>query len=267
MIDDRFARACEVLGVRQDANRREIEQAYRARLALYREENLATYSLFSDDERDEQLDRIKEAYRELLETLGDVDETFDLESEAPADVEGADRGEADALGERDVPEGGRREAPAPAGGSKTGPSSFLPAPSASPGPSGAAAPHGSYRAAEGTGGGGGGAELGADDEDLPSKTPPSGGRESSEPPRFTGGESPGGHLKRCREALGLSISELSAETRIGSRHIEALEGDDLADLKALVYVRGFVTTLAKAVKAEPVDDVVEAFSEIFLSNE
>jgi len=59
----------EILKISEDAVSREIKQAYREALDLYEEESLATYALFSDEQRAELLDAIEEAYF----TLSDPD--------------------------------------------------------------------------------------------------------------------------------------------------------------------------------------------------
>ncbi len=52
-------------------------------------------------------------------------------------------------------------------------------------------------------------------------------------------------LRQIRESKGLTIHELSERTRIGSAHLENLEGDRFDLLPATVYLRGFLMCLAR----------------------
>lgn len=64
-------------------------------------------------------------------------------------------------------------------------------------------------------------------------------------PRQVGGV--GGELQAAREASGLSLQELAAETRIPQRHLETIEKGDFAALPARTYAIGFSRTYARAV--------------------
>lgn len=64
-------------------------------------------------------------------------------------------------------------------------------------------------------------------------------------PRPVGGV--GGELQAAREASGLSLQELAAETRIPQRHLETIEKGDFAALPARTYAIGFSRTYARAV--------------------
>jgi len=57
----------EVLVVAPDAEAQTIKQAYREALELYNEDSLATYSLFSDEQRSNILQVIDEAYHTLID--------------------------------------------------------------------------------------------------------------------------------------------------------------------------------------------------------
>jgi cytoskeleton protein RodZ len=50
----------------------------------------------------------------------------------------------------------------------------------------------------------------------------------------------GGHLRALREARGSSLEDMARSTRVGIRHLEALEEERLADLPSPVFVRGFI---------------------------
>lgn len=68
--------------------------------------------------------------------------------------------------------------------------------------------------------------------------------EEAGPPQADG---VGGELQAAREARGLSLQELAAETRIPQRHLETIEKGDFAALPARTYAIGFSRTYARAV--------------------
>ncbi|MFZ9594683.1 MAG: helix-turn-helix domain-containing protein [Bdellovibrionia bacterium] len=68
----------------------------------------------------------------------------------------------------------------------------------------------------------------------------------------------GSFLKKIREAYQISIEELSNSTKITKNYILAIEGDQYSKLPATVYVRGFVTQIAKTLKLFP-DRVVPPY--------
>src|SRR5689334_4745225 len=55
----------------------------------------------------------------------------------------------------------------------------------------------------------------------------------------------GEHLKRERELRGVSLDEICAATRIGTRFLEALENEDWERLPGGVFNRGFVRAVAR----------------------
>jgi curved DNA-binding protein CbpA len=61
----------------------------------------------------------------------------------------------------------------------------------------------------------------------------------------------GPFLKRIREAYKISIEELSNTTKITKTYLHAIESDNFTKLPAPVYVRGFITQIAKALKLVP----------------
>jgi flagellar biosynthesis protein FlhG len=58
-------------------------------------------------------------------------------------------------------------------------------------------------------------------------------------------------LRKVRESQGIELSEIASRTKISRSHLSALEEEDYADLPAIVYVRGFVTELAKYLRLDP----------------
>ena len=61
----------------------------------------------------------------------------------------------------------------------------------------------------------------------------------------------GALLRKVRESLGLELTEISAKTKIGRTHLQAVEDERYDDLPALVYTRGFLGELAKQLRLDP----------------
>jgi curved DNA-binding protein CbpA len=61
----------------------------------------------------------------------------------------------------------------------------------------------------------------------------------------------GPFLKKIREAYKISIEELSNTTKITKTYLHAIEADNFSKLPAPVYVRGFITQIAKVLKLVP----------------
>lgn len=58
-------------------------------------------------------------------------------------------------------------------------------------------------------------------------------------------ETVGSQLRRAREAAGLSIAQVAAETRIGERQLQAIEDSNFAALPGRTYAIGFSRTYAR----------------------
>ncbi|MFN0062406.1 MAG: helix-turn-helix domain-containing protein [Myxococcaceae bacterium] len=52
-------------------------------------------------------------------------------------------------------------------------------------------------------------------------------------------------LRRIREQQGISLQHISDRTRISRTHLENIEADRFDALPAMVYLRGFLVSLAK----------------------
>jgi flagellar biosynthesis protein FlhG len=61
----------------------------------------------------------------------------------------------------------------------------------------------------------------------------------------------GAVLRAVRQSRGLDLKDVSQTTKIGLPHLRALEDDDFGALPALVYVRGFVSEVAKLLRLDP----------------
>jgi hypothetical protein len=86
-------------------------------------------------------------------------------------------------------------------------------------------------------------ELDTSDGDQPSP--------SAEPEQVPdANDHPGAHLRHFRLARGLTVQEVSEETKIRALMIECLENEDFSALPADVYVRGFVIHYAQLLEVD-----------------
>jgi cytoskeletal protein RodZ len=67
----------------------------------------------------------------------------------------------------------------------------------------------------------------------------------------------GARLRDAREAQGLTLAQVAAETRIPQRHLQTIESGDFAALPARTYAIGFSRSYAKLVGLDD-DDVADA---------
>src|SRR5437899_6428732 len=61
----------------------------------------------------------------------------------------------------------------------------------------------------------------------------------------------GSYLRNLRDQQGVSLAELARATRVLYRHLEALEGDDLAALPAPVFAKGFIRAYCQVLGVAP----------------
>lgn len=66
-------------------------------------------------------------------------------------------------------------------------------------------------------------------------------------------DSVGAYLRRLRVAKGASLEDISRATRVGRRHLEALEGDESGELPAPVFVKGFIRAYCEFLETKPDD--------------
>ncbi len=69
-------------------------------------------------------------------------------------------------------------------------------------------------------------------------------------------------LVRAREAAGMTVEQLAAETRIPQRHIEAIEQGDFERLPSRTYAIGFSRTYAKSVGLDDKEVAAQLRSEL-----
>lgn len=70
-------------------------------------------------------------------------------------------------------------------------------------------------------------------------------------PTETPGTSLGGYLRALRESKGGSLEDMARSTRVGIRHLEALEEERLTDLPSPVFVRGFIRAYCSFLRGAP----------------
>jgi DnaJ-class molecular chaperone len=63
----------EILEIPVGASSYEIREAYKEALSIYNEDSLTTYSLFTDDERDEIREKVEEAFLTLIDEIKRAD--------------------------------------------------------------------------------------------------------------------------------------------------------------------------------------------------
>jgi cytoskeleton protein RodZ len=81
---------------------------------------------------------------------------------------------------------------------------------------------------------------------------------AAEPPRSA--VSPGELLRRARESLNLTISDLAGQTRLSRAVLEALENNDFANLAMPVYVRGYFRKCAHVLNL-PEERLLQAYAD------
>jgi cytoskeleton protein RodZ len=68
------------------------------------------------------------------------------------------------------------------------------------------------------------------------------------------------YLRGLREAKGMSLDDISRSTRVGRRHLEALEGDIPGELPAPVFVKGFIRAYCEFLECPP-DHALDLYRE------
>jgi flagellar biosynthesis protein FlhG len=69
----------------------------------------------------------------------------------------------------------------------------------------------------------------------------------------------GALIRAVRQSQGTSLKQISESTKVGTNYLRCIEEEDFESLPAAVYVRGFVTEVAKCLKLDP-DQVSRTYS-------
>ena len=64
------------------------------------------------------------------------------------------------------------------------------------------------------------------------------------------GEINGQLIRRMRESRGMTITELSQRTKVSKAYLRAMEANDLQNLPARVFLRGFLTQIARVFRVD-----------------
>lgn len=249
----------EVLEIQPDASAQDIRNAYSRIKSHYRKDNLALYSLMDDSETDEMLQKIEEAFQILSdpELRRDYDERHGILAPIENKIVSIDRvppmetsDDTDLL----VP-------PATDFTARTGTfggSEPRTAPASSPFATSAAAPQPTPAAAP--------PAASADRRVLPT-------RRSMDPISISGlsaaamgldaeiaqeTEWKGAFIRKIRELRRFSLDDLATQTKISKTYLNAIEEENYEKLPAAVFVRGFITQIAKSLKL-PTDRVAAAY--------
>ncbi len=71
------------------------------------------------------------------------------------------------------------------------------------------------------------------------------------PPVDDEAEITGAELRKVRESRGLELSDVAQRTKISERYLRSIEAERFDELPAPVYVRGFVTQMARLLRIDP----------------
>lgn len=238
----------DVLGVPRYATLEDIRNAYEIARHTYKENSLATYSLFSDEENDEILERVSKAYEILFhpEVRREYDDYL-----TRLERHGGDLASDPFVPSRNVTQMGddiiepqasgdllsKKEAPHLRAPASRGKEPGLPAPQQ---------------------------EIHTDTATVQASS------QNAEPPQQdlmndyadTVGQFNGAALRQARTKAGVEIGELAEQTKIRRAYIQYLEEENFEFLPAAVYVKGFVTIIAKSLSL-PADKVAEEYMLVY----
>ena len=68
-------------------------------------------------------------------------------------------------------------------------------------------------------------------------------------------------LRELREAKGVSLDDIARSTRVGKRHLEALESETWSELPSPVFVKGFIRAYCDFLEASP-DEALGLYREV-----
>lgn len=88
---------------------------------------------------------------------------------------------------------------------------------------------------------------------------PEAGSVSDKHPNLTlleSGQNPGAILRSAREKAGLSLSDISSQTKINERQLELIESGDVSRLPPETFAKAFIKSYCKALKMDPTPVIV-----------
>lgn len=236
----------DMLEIAPDASAQDIRNAYLRIKQHYRKDNLALYSLMDDSETDEMLQKIEEAFQILSDPdlRRDYDERHGIVAPIENKIVSIDRVPPmetadDSLLVPPVTDfTSRANDPFPTNVGAVA-SAFAPAREPAPDDRRGALP--SRRSA-----------------DIPVLTGLSAVATGIEAEIERETEWKGAFLRKIREIRRYSLDDLATQTKISKTYLNAIEEERFEKLPAAVFVRGFVTQIAKVLKL-PTDKVAAAY--------
>ncbi len=219
-MNEKETDAHEILEVAPGASRQEIERAYYLARLAFGSESLASYSLYSPRERTAILERIERAYRTLTNQVVE-DASTPAAPEETAAGEGGREAAVRSVREP-TPEGTRGRVIGLRVAGIGVPRAAPPPPTAPP------------------------------VQPIPS-------RPVIEPIDIPGPYD-GPTLRKVREARGLELEAIAAQTKISMRNLRLIESTETGALPAAVYLRGFLSAYARCLRLDP-QEVVRSYLE------
>lgn len=261
----------DILDLKPDASPQEVREAYLRTKSAYNKDSVALYTLISTEEREEMLGKIEEAYDVLsnADRRKEYDRSHGLlefdESDAPSRVP---HNKKIISIDRVPPMESSQHSESLLVAPTTDFTAGTPIP-VEPPPTPVGAPGGTLTVLQG----------GASNEPapLPVEEPPAAVAENPDSPSApaprAGSRQPesvmaheinqeiewrGQFMRKVREARRISIEEMSNITKVSKSYIIAIEEENFPKLPAPVFMRGFVTQMAKVLKL-PHDQVASAY--------
>jgi len=74
-------------------------------------------------------------------------------------------------------------------------------------------------------------------------------------------DTPGTALRKAREQLALSVSDVAVQLHLSRNVIEALENDEYQKLASISFARGYLRSYAKHLKLDP-EDIINRFTKL-----
>jgi hypothetical protein len=205
MADEPTKQDWAILDLKPGARPAQVQRAYQRRRTLYEREALATYTLLTEAERGEMLERIDRAYRRIMgqspvsDPRPSMSHETRLKVRRPPVAHRADPAKpSQAVSSGEVPASSPKAETSRLPASRLRPEPPAPAPAA-----------------------------------------------KTEPPEPDPSREPGAYLRYHRQRLGISIQAVADETKIRGLQIEKIEEESYSSLPATVYVRGFVIQYAR----------------------